>query len=132
MKFATPLAAATDVVPEAKLPEDERHVDGVVGAGVAGGDRVAELVFDRHADGEVVAPAADGEAGCVVMASLLSAAGVMVKPFVVPLTTTELTVADAVMVGEPDLRVGVIEGRRRRGAVGDGHGRQRSCLPMSA
>ena len=51
LKVATPLAAATEVVvPPAKLARGQRHVEGVVRAGVPVVIDVAELVLDGHAD----------------------------------------------------------------------------------
>ena len=48
-------------------------------------------------------PVATDAGGWVVMASLFSAPATMVKPFVVPLTRTVLTVAEAEIVGAPAL-----------------------------
>ena len=87
--------------PGREAPRGQGHVD-VVGRAGAAGHRVAELVLTLTPTLKLV-PAATETGGWVVMASLFSAPATMVKPFVVPLTMTVLTVAEAEIVGAPAL-----------------------------
>jgi hypothetical protein len=100
LKLATPLVAASEVVPVAKLPDESVSLTVSV-------DPMFPVVIglpywsSTVTPTEKVPPVTTEAGGWVVTASWLSAAGVMVNPLVVPLTEAPLTVANAVRVGVP-------------------------------